>query len=129
MNERNTVAGTMRQRTDLWPLFTRKQDFNGDTRLQILAPLENLLRTTKSIQRNYSPVWSVWRAERNAKTGAASQSLLWNLYRRETSPKVRKCSLLFGLFQYESDAQGRRGRLFLCAAGRRSPQPPEPASL
>ncbi len=129
VNERNTVAGTVRQRTDLWPLFTHQQDFNGDTRLQILAPLETLLPNNKSIQRNYSPVWSVWRAERNAKTGAASQSLLWNLYRRETSPKVRKCSLLFGLFQYESDAQGRRGRLFYVPLGRRSSPPPEPASL
>lgn len=121
VNERNTDAGTVKQRTDLWPLFTHKQDFNGDARLQILAPLEPLLPNNKSIERNYSPVWSVWRAERNAKTGASSQSLLWNLYRREASPRAKKQSLLFGLFQYESDSQGRRGRLFYVPFGRRTP--------
>lgn len=119
VNERNTDAHTVRQRTDFWPLFTHHRDFNGDTRLQLLAPLEPLLPNNKSIERNYSPLWSVWRAERNAQTGAASQSLLWNLYRRETTPESKKCSLLFGLFQYQSDSQGRRGRLFYVPFGRK----------
>lgn len=120
VNERNTAAGTLRQRTDLWPLFTQKKDANGDTRLQVLSPLEPFLPTTPSIERNYSPLWSVWRAERNAQTGAASQSFLWNLYRRETAPEVKKCSLFFGLFQYHSDSQGRRGRLLYVPFGRKA---------
>jgi hypothetical protein len=123
VNERNTGARTLRQRTDLWPLFTHKRDCEGNTRLQVLAPLEPLVPNNKGIERNWSPLWSVWRAEHNAQTGAASQSLLWNLYRRETAPATRKCSLLFGLFQYESDSQGRRGRLFYVPLGRRSGQP------
>jgi hypothetical protein len=121
VNERNTATGTLRRRTDLWPCFTQKKDANGDTRLQVFSVLEPFLPTTPSIERNYSPVWSVWRAERNAKTGAASQSLLWNLYRRETSPDARKCSFLFGLFQCESDSQGRRARLFYVPLSRRAP--------
>jgi hypothetical protein len=64
------------------------------------------------VERDYSPVWSVWRAEKNVKTGATSQSLLWNLYRHEATPVSKKCSLLFGLFQYESGAEGKRVRLF-----------------
>jgi hypothetical protein len=120
VNERNTDAQTVRQRTDLWPLFTHKHDFNGDTRLQWLAPLEPILPNNKSIERNYSPLWSVWRAERNAQTGAGSQSFLWNLYRRETAPEAKKCSLFFGLFQYQSDSQGRRGRLFYVPFGQRA---------
>lgn len=128
VNERNTDAGTVRQRTSLWPLFTHKHEFNGDTRLQLLAPLEPLLPNNKSIERNYSPVWSVWRAERNARTGTASQSLLWNLYRRESTAESKKCSLLFGLVQYESGAQGRRGRLcYVPLGGRR--QSPDRASV
>lgn len=126
VNERNTDAGTVRQRTDFWPLFTHRHEFNGNTRLQILAPLEPLIPNNKSIERNYSPVWSVWRAEHNAETGAASQSLLWNLYRRETSSNAKKCSFLFGLFHCESDSQGRRGRLFYVPVGRRAS--PEHAS-
>jgi hypothetical protein len=120
VNERNTDAHTVHQRTDLWPLFTHHRDFNGDSRLQLLAPIEPILPNNKSIERNYSPLWSVWRAGRNAQTGAASQSFLWNLYRRESAPEARKCSLLFGLFQYESDSQGRRGRLFYVPFGQRA---------
>src|SRR6185295_16857548 len=98
--------------TDFWPLFTSRRDRNGNTRLQVLAPLEPLLPNSKSIDRNWSPVWSVWRTEQNPKTGHASQSLLWNLYRHETTPTAKKGSLLFGLFQYQSDSDTSRSRLF-----------------
>jgi hypothetical protein len=110
--QRNTQAGTYQGRKDFWPLFTYKHDYNGNTRLQIFAPLEPILPTSKSVERDYSPVWSVWRAEKNPTTGARSQSLLWNLYRRDATPVSKKCSLLFGLFQYQSDNTGKRVRLF-----------------
>jgi len=64
------------------------------------------------VDRDYSQVWSVWRSEHNPTTGARSQSLLWNLYRRQTTPESKKCSLLFGLFQYQSGTDGKRVRLF-----------------
>ena len=54
----------------------------------------------------YRPLYSLWRSENNPRTGAASQSLLWNLYRRECTPASKKISLLFGLFQYQSDTEG-----------------------
>lgn len=121
--EENTQTGRAARRTDLWPLFTAKRDLNGDERLQILAILEPLLPASKSIERNYSPLWSLWRAEKNAKTGAASQSLLWNLYRRDTTPGTKKCSLLFGLFQYQSNPEQKQARLFFVpiSISRRSP--------
>jgi len=77
----------------------------------VLAPLEPFLPNNTSVERDLSPLWSLWRAEKNEKTGAASQSLLWNLYRRDTAPDARKCSLLFGLIQYQSDPEGRRWRV------------------
>jgi len=110
--DNNLETGKHRSRTDLWPLFTHRRTFDGNTRLQVLAPLESFLPTTPSIERNYSPLWTVWRDEKNPTTGERSQSLLWNLYRRETSPTTRKGSLLFGLFQYESNAETKRWRLF-----------------
>lgn len=110
--EQNTETGKSKSRTDLWPLYTHRREFNGNTRLQILAPLEPILPASKSIERNYSPLWSLWRAEENPQTGERSQSLLWNLYRREVSPVTRKGSLLFGLIQYESSAETRQWRLF-----------------
>lgn len=84
--ELNTETSAVKTRTDLWPLFTHQKNFDGRTRLQILAPLEPILPASKSIERNYSPLWSLWRAENNPKTGGSSQSFLWNLYRREVVP-------------------------------------------
>ncbi len=110
--EKNTETQTARRRVDFWPLYSHRHDFNGNSRLQVLAPLEPFLSTSKSIERDYSPLWSVWRSEQNAKTGATSQSLLWNLYRREATPAAKKYSLLFGLFQYQSGSEGKRTRLF-----------------
>lgn len=118
VNEQNIESGKTQARTDLWPLFTWRRDFDGRSRLQILAPLEPVLPNSKSIERNWSPLWSLWRAEQNPQTATASQSLLWNLYRRESTPTAKKCSLLFGLFQYQSGTATRRWRVFHLPFGR-----------
>ena len=109
---KNTETGAAQRRTDVWPFFTRSRDYSGKSRLQIFAPLEPLVPFSSSIERDFSPLWSVWRAEENPRTGATSQSLLWNLYRRDATPESRKCSLLFGLFQYQSGSAGKCLRLF-----------------
>jgi hypothetical protein len=121
--QKNTETGEFERRADLWPLYTYKKDYNGNTRLQLFAPLEPILPNNRSIERDYSPVWSVWRAERNAKTGATSQSLLWNLYRHDSTQDSKKCSLLFGLFQYESGTAGKRMRLFYIPVMTAKPAP------
>lgn len=110
--EKNTETQAHRRVTGLWPLFTHRRDFNGNERLQMLALLEPFLPDNKSIERNYSPIWSVWRSEKNPQTGAASQSLLWNLYRHEKSPERKKVSFLFGLFQHKSGPEGKQTKLF-----------------
>jgi len=112
LTEHNTQSGRTAHRTDLWPLFTARRDADGNERLQLLALLEPLLPNNKSIERNYSLLWSLWRSEKNARTGATSQSFLWNLCRRETTPQTKKCSLLFGLIQYQSGPEGARWRVF-----------------
>jgi len=117
LTEQNTETGRTAERTDLWPLFTARRDADGSERLQLLAPLEVFLPNNKNIERNYSPLWSLWRSEKNARTGAASQSLLWNLCRRETTPQTKKCSLLFGLIQYQSGPEGARWRVFYVPLG------------
>jgi hypothetical protein len=112
LTEKNTETGAALRRTDLWPLFTARRDLEGKERFQLVAPLEPLLPNNKSIERNYSPVWSVWRTEKNPKSRAASESLLWNLYRAEAAGRTKKCSFLFGLVHYESGPRGSRWRLF-----------------
>lgn len=111
VTEKNTETKAEQRRVDLWPFFTWHRDFNGDSRLQILALVEPVLTNNRGIERNWSPLWSLWRDEKNPKDGASSQSLLWNLYRRDTTPKLKKCSLLFGLFQYQSNSETKRLRL------------------
>jgi hypothetical protein len=112
ITEKNTETGVFKQRRDMWPFFISRRDFNGNFRLQIFAPIEAILGYNRGIERNWSPLWSVWRAEENPKTGAASQSLFWNLYRHETGPDHKKTSLLFGLFQYQREEGNSRTRLF-----------------
>jgi hypothetical protein len=110
--ETNTASGAGKRRVDAWPFFTYHRDFNGNNRLQILAPLEPVLPDSRGIERNWSPLWSLWVSENNPQSGASSQSFLWNLYRHESAPTSRKCSLLFGLFQYQSDTETKKLRLF-----------------
>lgn len=111
ISQKNVETGKAQRRIDAWPLFTHRRDYNGSSRLHVLSILEPLLPNSKSIERNYSQLWALWRTEHNTQTEAQSQSLLWNLYRREVSPEARKCSLLFGLFQYQSDSDAKRLRL------------------
>ena len=81
--ERNTNSLASKRRVEMWPLFSARRDMNGDRRLQVLSILEPLFPNNKSIPRDFAPVYSLWRWERNAKTGDSSQSFLWNFYRRE----------------------------------------------
>jgi len=111
VEERNTETGKSLRRIDLWPLFTYHRGFNGNRWLQIIAPVEVALPNNRGVERNWAPLWSLWRSEANSGTGASSQSLLWNLYRRDTAPAAKKCSLLFGFFQYQSDSKMNKLRL------------------
>ncbi len=117
VKEKNTETGKHRGWQALWPFYFHRQEADGSRRLQVLAPLEPILANNENIERNYSPLWALWRAERRPETGSASQSLLWNLYRHETAPGKRKWSALFGLIQYRSSAEGRGMRLFFIPLG------------
>ena len=120
VTERSTETGASLRRTDVWPLFTARHDLDGTKRLQILAILEPFLPNNKSVERDYSPLWSFWRAEKNPKTGASSQSLLWNLYRHEADHQSRKYSLLFGLLKYQSGVEGKQWRVLYIPFGKKN---------
>ena len=126
--EKNTETEAVRRRVDFLPFFTHHRDFNGNSRVQVLALLEPFLPRNPGVERNYSPLWSVWRSEKNPRAGASSQSLLWNLYRRDATPDSKKCSLLFGLFQYQSNTAGNRMRLFYIPLSRAKAPAPDGAT-
>lgn len=119
--EKNTQTGASKRRVDMWPFFTWHREFDGRERLQVLAPVEPAVPANSGIERNWSPLWSLWRAESNPHAGTASQSLLWNLYRQETGPAHKKVSLLFGLFQYQCDGEARRTKWFYLYQQRSQP--------
>jgi hypothetical protein len=119
VTEKNTETGGQRLRRDAWPFFIWRKDFDGNTRFQMLAPLESILAENRGIERNWSPLWSLWRAQQNLRAGTSNESFLWNLYRRETAPEHKKISLLFGLFQYEKDGDKGRTRLFYIPLNRK----------
>ncbi len=124
--QRNTETGKFLRRSDFFPFYTYHRDYNGDERLQVLAPVEPFLPNNKSIERNYSPLWSFWRAERNGTTGAHGESLFWNLYRHEEKSDAEKYSLLFGFLRYQSGVDGDRWRLFYIPFGKAEPPAPPP---
>jgi len=127
--ERNTDTALEARRVDLWPLFTHSRERNGNTRLQILSIIEPILSTSKSVERNYSPIWSIWRSENNPLSGASSQSLLWNLYRHQKDSKGNaKTSFLFGLFQHQSTPAGSGFRLFYIPF-KKAPRPDCPVTV
>ncbi len=126
--ERNTETHKMRHRVDFFPFFTWRRDYNGQERLQIFSILEPFFPTNKSIERDYSPIWSIWRAEHNPKSGASSKSLLWNFYRRDNAPESKKTSLFFGLFQYESNADSKRWRVCYIPFGKAKQSAPAQSS-
>ena len=109
--EERKKTGEVKERRDLWPLFTHVRD--GDSRrLRLISPIEPLLSgNRKGIERNYSPLFALWHSEENVATGRASRSFLFNLYRGERTPEAKKCSLLFGLVRYKKDEEGKEWRL------------------
>jgi hypothetical protein len=111
VRQKNVETGAALHRVDFWPLYTYRRELNGNTRLQVLAPLEPFVPFSTSVEREYSPLWSLWRAERNPKSRTESQSLLWNLYRHEATPRSERTSLFFGLYQSQRDADGKHVRV------------------
>ncbi|MGZ5566118.1 MAG: hypothetical protein ACXWKG_03805 [Limisphaerales bacterium] len=130
ITEKNTKTAEEYHRVDFWPFYTYRRDMEGRSYLQVLSIIEPVLPNNTSVVREYSPVYSLWRAEENPKTGMKTQSLLWNLYRREvqTKPSLesdskelvisKKVSFFFGLFQYRSNLEGHSTRLFYIPMGK-----------
>ena len=96
-----TTAGRCLAVLHLSPRFQRQQPAANPCVL-----LEPFLPDNRSIERDCSPLWSLWRSENNPQTGATSQSLLWNLYRHETTPRRQKMLALVRAFPV-SIVQGR----------------------
>ncbi len=107
----SVTTGARSERRDLWPLFWWKRDFEGRERLQVGALLETLLKNNETAERAYGPLWTLYRSERNPARGLSSQSLLWNLWRRESGTNAVTTSALFGAIRTRRDDSGLQWRL------------------
>lgn len=125
ITDHQKATGKETRRTDLWPLFTARRDAQGNERFQLLALLEPILGANPSIERNWSPVWSIWRSQRNPQTGAASQSFLWNLYRHDARNGRTRTSFLFGLIRRDAGPDGTSWRWFHLIGSRRPATAPD----
>ncbi len=112
VSEKNRQTGEEYRRRSLWPLAHHWKDRTGRERFQMLALAESAFPHNEAISRAWSPVWSLYRSEKNPKAGAASQSLLWNLWRRDVKPGETRTSFLFGMVKTETTQEGRKWRWF-----------------
>lgn len=83
------------RRVDAWPFLRYERDREGSVTLQTLALLEAFLPGNEWVERNYSPLWSVYTYRRNP-AGDAVYSFLWNLVRHEETVAGRTTVELLG---------------------------------
>jgi hypothetical protein len=102
--ERDRRNGAEYRRRALWPLFQHARDREGRERLQVLALAEGAFPSNEGIVRGWSPLWSLYRHEHDARTGRRSRSLLWNLWRQESGPEGTRHGLFFGLVRWGKPA-------------------------
>lgn len=117
LRQSNTETGQTFHRRDLWPLFSKREEMNGNERLQILALLEPLVPENRRVERVYAPAYSFWTSEKNAATQESRRSMLWNFCSIEQGPESKKVSLLFGIFRYQRVGDRGTCRLFSIPLG------------
>jgi hypothetical protein len=96
----------------LWPLLSweRKAEVS---RLRLLEVWP--LRNTPGVERNWAPLWTLYRREKNPDT--VSHHVLWGLYRQTKGAADVEWSLLKGLAEYKKIENRRAFRLFFFRFG------------
>lgn len=110
LKEKNTVTGTELRRTELWPLFAARKEPDGRKTFRMPALVESALAGNKSVERNWTPLWSVWRTEEDPAKKTSRQSALWHFADFEQTPESKKGSLFFGLLKYQTASGNTRWR-------------------
>jgi hypothetical protein len=87
------------RRIDAWPFVRYDRDREGAVYFQTLALLEAFLPRNEWIERNYSPLWSLY-TYRETPAGESVHSFLWNLLRHEETQAGRSIEVLGPLLAY-----------------------------
>ena len=122
-------AAAPAHKTHLWPLLSTWDNGAGRRQVQFLSPLEVFFPTNEPVRQLYSPLFALYRYDRQDAT-ASRHSLLWNAitYRRSATDREfhlgplfsvksgsesRRISLLCGVLGWQRRPGEDRGRLFL----------------
>ena len=123
LTEKNTETEAARRRVDFWPFFTHRRDFNGNSRLQVAGPARAVLvhaaRASSAITRRSGRFGAPRRIRGPA---PPANRCCGTCIGAKPTPDTKKCSLLFGLFQYQSSPEGKRMRLFYIPLGQTRPR-------
>ncbi len=94
---------------NLWPLFTYRRMPDGKAYFNFISPLETFLKDNPPRERNWAPIWTIFRWDRD-QYGNHVSSFLWNTLRTESTKKGVKVELrpIIPVISYENtDENGK----------------------
>ncbi|MEM9226526.1 MAG: hypothetical protein AAGA45_01025 [Verrucomicrobiota bacterium] len=71
--------------THFWPFYSEFHDGQGRTQAQLFSPLAVFFPNNEPVKKLYSPLFSLFRLERDANTGVTEQGVLWDLVHETTT--------------------------------------------
>lgn len=93
----------------VWPFYRKTTLDDGSTYTNIPQLFPGL--EINAIDRNFSPFWSIYRAERDPKTGARNEQVFGSLYRtakESDGSRHKQLNLLVYKGKWSKDAEGNR---------------------
>ncbi len=94
---------------NVWPLFTYKRSTDGKAYFNFISPLEVFLSDNPPRERNWRPLWTIFRWDKDEEGNHVS-SFLWNTFRTESTKKGVKVELrpIIPVVSYENtEEQGK----------------------
>lgn len=91
---------------NLWPLFTYRRLPDGTAYFNFISPLETFLQDNAPRERNWRPLWTIFRWDKDEEGNHVS-SFLWNTFRTESTKKGVKVDLrpIIPVLSYENTDQ------------------------
>lgn len=88
---------------NLWPLFTYRRLPDGTAYFNFISPLETFLQDNAPRERNWRPIWTLFRWDKDEEGNHVS-SFLWNTFRTESTKKGVKVELrpIIPVISYEN---------------------------
>jgi len=92
---RTTPSLAPARKRHLWPVFSEWDNGAGRRQVQVLSPLEVFLPHSEEVRQAWSPLFSVYRYERQS-DGASRHSLLWDGVTYRSAPGAQEREWHFG---------------------------------